>query len=118
MRPVIPDVKISSLEKLPQQHRMTDDAAIVEFDFRCKIKDAYVIIDMQQWYKPDIVQRFYLYHALNSGLQLETPRGIPSGAPALVQGSGNNQPPESWFLVPMRRMGTSWGGTETSASVY
>lgn len=30
-----------------------------------------MIIDMQQWYKPDIVQRFYLYHALNSGLQLE-----------------------------------------------
>ena len=26
---------------------------------------------MQQWYKPDLVQRFYLYHALNSGLQLE-----------------------------------------------
>jgi len=26
---------------------------------------------MQQWYKPDIVQRFYLYHALNTGLQLE-----------------------------------------------
>lgn len=26
---------------------------------------------MQQWYKPDIVQRFFLYHALNTGLQLE-----------------------------------------------
>ncbi|MCP4698790.1 MAG: hypothetical protein GY862_18350, partial [Gammaproteobacteria bacterium] len=65
------DVKISSLEKLPQEHRMTDDAAIVEFDFRCKIDNAYVVIDMQQWYKPDIVQRFYLYHALNTGLQLE-----------------------------------------------
>ncbi|MCP4696356.1 MAG: hypothetical protein GY862_05865, partial [Gammaproteobacteria bacterium] len=65
------DVEISSLEKLPQQHRVTDDAAIVEFDFRCKIEDAYVVIDMQQWYKPDIVQRFYLYHALNTGLQLE-----------------------------------------------
>jgi hypothetical protein len=31
-----------------------------------------VIIDMQQWYKQDIVKRFYLYHALNTGLQLES----------------------------------------------
>ena len=65
------DVTIESLEILPYQLRVTDDAAYVEFDFRCKIEDRYVIVDMQQWYKPDIVQRFYLYHALNSGLQLE-----------------------------------------------
>jgi len=26
---------------------------------------------MQQWYKPDVSQRFYIYHALNSALQLE-----------------------------------------------
>jgi len=26
---------------------------------------------MQQWYKRDIGKRFYLYHALNTGLQLE-----------------------------------------------
>lgn len=64
-------VTIVFLESLPQQHRVTDDAGMVEFDFRCQIDDAYIIIDMQQWYKPDLVQRFYLYHALNSGLQLE-----------------------------------------------
>ena len=46
----------------------------MEFDFRCKIKGNYAIIDMQQWYKQDIVQRFFLYHALNTGLQLE---GLP-----------------------------------------
>jgi hypothetical protein len=66
-------ITIVSLEQLPEKHRMTDDASIVEFDFRCQLDDgSYVIIDMQQWYKPDIVERFYLYHALNSGLQLET----------------------------------------------
>ena len=65
------DVEIESLEMLPVHSRVTDDAACVEFDFRCKIAGQYVIIDMQQWYKTDIVQRFYLYHALNSGLQLE-----------------------------------------------
>lgn len=26
---------------------------------------------MQQWYKPDVVQRFYVYHAIGSALQLE-----------------------------------------------
>ncbi|MGE5343354.1 MAG: hypothetical protein ACM3SY_17945, partial [Candidatus Omnitrophota bacterium] len=42
-----------------------------EFDFRCKIKGSYVIIDMQQWYKRDIGKRFYLYHTVNTSLQLE-----------------------------------------------
>lgn len=64
-------VTIESLEMLPKERLLTDDAIYVEFDFRCKIEDSYVIIDMQQWFKPDIVQRFYLYHALNTGLQLE-----------------------------------------------
>ncbi|MBI4647206.1 MAG: hypothetical protein HY738_11625 [Bacteroidia bacterium] len=26
---------------------------------------------MQQWYKPDIVYRFYTYHCINTALQLE-----------------------------------------------
>ena len=64
-------VTIESLEMLPKERLLTDDAIYVEFDFRCKIEDSYVIVDMQQWFKPDIVQRFYLYHALNTGLQLE-----------------------------------------------
>jgi len=52
-------------------HKITDDATAIEFDFRCKIDNQYVIIDMQQWYKPDVVHRFYTYHCLNTALQLE-----------------------------------------------
>ncbi len=65
------DTQIEELAMLPTHHQVTDDASFVEFDFRCKIAGNYVIIDIQQWYKPDITQRFYVYHALNSGLQLE-----------------------------------------------
>jgi hypothetical protein len=62
---------IQKFEMLKGKHRVTDDAAQVEFDFRCKIENSFVILDMQQWYKRDVTQRFYLYHALNTGLQLE-----------------------------------------------
>jgi hypothetical protein len=65
------DVRIEEFEFLKERNLVTNDASVVEFDFRCKIQSAYVIIDMQQWYKRDVSQRFYLYHALNSGLQLE-----------------------------------------------
>lgn len=65
------DMEIEEFETLKERHYITDDASFVEFDFRCKIKGAYVVIDMQQWYKRDIGQRFYLYHALGTGLQLE-----------------------------------------------
>ena len=65
-------VNIESIEELNITKKFTDNAAVVEFDFRCKIDGRYVIIDMQQCYKPDVSQRFFLYHALNSGLQLET----------------------------------------------
>ncbi len=66
------EVEIESIEALDTTARFTDNAAIVEFDYRCKIDGQYTIIDMQQWYKPDVTQRFFLYHALNTGLQLET----------------------------------------------
>ena len=65
------DTKIEEIELLKEKHRVTDDASVVEFDFRCKIDGAYIIIDMQQWYKMDVVKRFYLYHSLNASLQLE-----------------------------------------------
>ena len=65
-------VHIEEIVLLDTKHKVTDDAAAVEFDFRCKIKGQHVIIDMQQWYKSDIIKRFYLYHTLNSALQLET----------------------------------------------
>ena len=66
------ETDIEEIEILKEKHRVTDDASIVEFDFRCKIDGAYIIIDMQQWYKVDVVKRFYLYHSLNTSLQLET----------------------------------------------
>jgi len=65
------DIVIDEIELLPTKHKVTDSASVVEFDFRCKIKDNYVIIDMQQWYKTDIVKRFYMYHSMNTVLQLE-----------------------------------------------
>jgi hypothetical protein len=65
------DVTIDELELLPTKHKITDDATAVEFDFRCKIGDNFVIIDMQQWFKTDIVKRFYMYHSMNTVLQLE-----------------------------------------------
>jgi hypothetical protein len=65
------DVEIETIEPLKTQHHITDDAASITFDFRCKINGQYVIIDMQQWYKTDVVKRFYVYHAANSALQLE-----------------------------------------------
>ena len=65
------DIKIDHIELLKQRHRITDDAARIEFDFRCTIGDADIIVDMQQWYKTDVVQRFYTYHAAGTVLQLE-----------------------------------------------
>ncbi|MBU0764631.1 MAG: hypothetical protein KJ607_07345, partial [Bacteroidetes bacterium] len=65
------DTEIQSIELLSERHKITDSATAVEFDFRCKIDDRFVIIDMQQWYKPDVVHRFYTYHCINTALQLE-----------------------------------------------
>ena len=65
-------VKIEDFKKLPEENRITDDAAKVVFDYRCKINGQYVTIDMQQWHKTDVVKRFYLYHAVNTALQMET----------------------------------------------
>lgn len=65
------DVKIEEIELLENKHFLTNDSSKVEFDFRCKINGADIIIDMQQWYKPDVVKRFYLYHCASTVLQLE-----------------------------------------------
>ena len=65
------NVKIDSIELMGLSYKITDDAVAVEFDYRCQIDGQYVVIDMQQWYKTDIVKRFYVYFALNSVLQLE-----------------------------------------------
>lgn len=64
-------VTIDEIELLSTDYKITDDAIAVEFDYRCKIGNQYVVIDMQQWYKTDIVKRFYVYFTLNSVAQLE-----------------------------------------------
>ncbi len=65
------DIIIEDINPLDIHHKITDNEASVEFDFRCKIDNQFVIIDMQQWYKSDIVHRFYTYHCVNTALQLE-----------------------------------------------
>jgi hypothetical protein len=65
-------IEITSIEKLEKDYKITNAAALVRFDYRCKINNKYVIIEMQQGYKPDVVKRFYSYHCLSTALQLET----------------------------------------------
>lgn len=66
------EVTIEEIELVSLDHKLTNESNLLKFDFRCKIDGEYIIIDMQQWYQQDIVQRFYLYHAANSVLQLES----------------------------------------------
>jgi hypothetical protein len=68
--------KITELTFLGTDYKLTDDAVIVKFDFRCKIDGEYVQIEMQQKYKRDVNKRFYLYHCINTALQLETLKPI------------------------------------------
>jgi hypothetical protein len=67
---------ITELVVLGIEHKLSDDAVIVKFDYRCKIDGKYVIIEMQQQYKKDVIKRFYLYHCLDTSLQLETLKPI------------------------------------------
>jgi hypothetical protein len=67
---------ITELEVLPRKNKITDDAAFVEFDFRCKMDGVPTTIDMQQWYKLDVVKRFFMYFCNNTSLQLETLKPI------------------------------------------
>ncbi len=63
---------ITEITILSTEHKISDDAVIVKFDFRCKINGKYVQIEMQQKYKHDVNKRFYLYHCVNTALQLES----------------------------------------------
>ncbi len=65
------DVEIEEIESLEKTQFLTHESAKLEFDFRCKIKGTDIIVDMQQWYKPDVIKRFYLYHCASTVLQLE-----------------------------------------------
>jgi hypothetical protein len=64
-------VKITEIKLLKSDYKITDDATVVRFDYRCKINGKYVVIEMQQKYKTDVNKRFYLYHCLGTALQLE-----------------------------------------------
>lgn len=64
-------VEITEIELISTDFKITIAASIVRFDFRCRINGKYVIIEMQQDYHDYLIQRFYLYHCLNTGLQLE-----------------------------------------------
>ena len=65
-------ITITEIKLLSVENKLTDDAVAVKFDFRCKIHGQYVVIEMQQRYKIDVVKRFYLYHSVSTALQLET----------------------------------------------
>jgi len=65
------DVEITSIERRENIYRFTDKSIKIEFDFHCVIDGNEVIIEMQQWYKTDIVKRFYLYHCAGTVSQLE-----------------------------------------------
>jgi hypothetical protein len=65
------NVKITEITLIGTDYKLSDDAVIVRFDFRCKIRGKYVQIEMQQKYKPDVNKRFYVYHCINTAVQLE-----------------------------------------------
>ncbi len=65
------DIEIQEIEKLENVNNLTKESQKVKFDFRCKVDNKHIIIEMQQWEKQDIVQRFLTYLAVNIALQLE-----------------------------------------------
>jgi hypothetical protein len=69
-------VKITEIKLLSVENKLTDASVTVKFDFRCKINGQYVVIEMQQKYKVDVIKRFYLYQAVATALQLETLKPI------------------------------------------
>ncbi len=72
------EIEIKEIEIFKNKNYLTDSSLAVEFDYRCKLNNGeYIIIEMQQWYKIDVVKRFYLYHCLSTSLQLEKLREIP-----------------------------------------
>ncbi len=75
------DVKIEAIEPVLDKYKLTDAASAIEFDYRCKIDGKFIVVDMQQWYKPDVIKRFYLYHCVSSAVQLEMmpSKSIPAG---------------------------------------
>jgi hypothetical protein len=92
------DKTIESIEALPNKHKITDDATAVEFDFRCKIDGQFIIVDMQQWFKTDVVKRFYLYHSLNTALQI---KDLPNKSFDIGVDDKTKQTPDYHYLEPV-----------------
>ncbi len=75
------NVKITEIKFLSVENKLTDASIVVKFDFRCKIHGQYVVVEMQQKYKIDVVKRFYLYQCVSTALQLETLQPITNTKP-------------------------------------
>ena len=58
------DIEIAEISHLETDFNLTNKSRELRFDFRCKGDDKHFIVEMQQWYKPDVVKRFYLYHCI------------------------------------------------------
>ena len=65
------DIVIQEIELIETDFKVTDKSATVKFDFRCKVNDDYIIIEMQRGYPLDVVKRFYLYFAMGTAIQME-----------------------------------------------
>ena len=99
------DVKIQEITFLDRAKYLTDASAKIEVDFSCKINGANIIVEMQQWYKPDVIKRFYLYHCASTALQLESTPTAPPLLTGLSPGARTaiSPPGPSWS----RRMTTT-----------
>jgi hypothetical protein len=65
------NVTIQSIVLHATDHKVTNAASVVRFDFRCKIDNEDVIIEIQNDFYEGLIKRFYLYHCLSTSLQLE-----------------------------------------------
>ena len=62
---------VKIIEQLPRKNKLTNEAYYIKFDYRCKIKEQEVVVEMQRGRKLDVVKRFHLYHGVSAALQLE-----------------------------------------------
>lgn len=57
------DIKIESIEQIKERHKITDDAAYVEFDFRCKINGIMSLLICNSGIKPLLSSGFICINA-------------------------------------------------------
>ena len=65
------NVEIAEITPQDLEVNLTNKSRELRFDFRCKNAEQHFIVEMQQWYKHDVVKRFFVYHCSNTVLQLE-----------------------------------------------